>query len=99
MSQANVVAHNEKKSFLHMGRKLDVLRGVDLEIHDGEVIAIVGPAGAGKSTLLHCIGTLDAPTEGTITVAGEEVTRLSGSRLAELRNPTIRFVFHVPQPL
>jgi lipoprotein-releasing system ATP-binding protein len=93
MSQALVVAHNVKKSFLHMGRKLDVLRGVDLEIQDGEMIGIVGPSGAGKSTLLHCIGTLDVPTEGTIALAGEEVTRLSGSRLAELRNRTIGFVF------
>jgi lipoprotein-releasing system ATP-binding protein len=76
-----------------MGRKLDVLRGVDLEIQDGEMIGIVGPSGAGKSTLLHCIGTLDVPTEGTIALAGEEVTRLSGSRLAELRNRTIGFVF------
>jgi lipoprotein-releasing system ATP-binding protein len=93
MPQALVVAHNVKKSFLHMGRKLDVLRGVDMEIHDGEMIGIIGPSGAGKSTLLHCIGTLDVPTEGTIALAGEEVTHLSGSRLAELRNRTIGFVF------
>jgi lipoprotein-releasing system ATP-binding protein len=93
MSQALVVASNVKKSFRHMGRKLEVLRGVDMEIHDGEMIGIVGPSGAGKSTLLHCIGTLDVPTEGTITLAGEEVTRLNGARLAELRNRTIGFVF------
>jgi lipoprotein-releasing system ATP-binding protein len=76
-----------------MGRTLEVLRGVDMEIRDGEMIGIVGPSGAGKSTLLHCIGTLDVPTSGTIRLAGEEVTRLSGSRLAELRNRTIGFVF------
>jgi lipoprotein-releasing system ATP-binding protein len=93
MSQALVVARNVKKSFLHMGRKLDVLRGVDMEIHDGEVIGIIGPSGAGKSTLLHCIGTLDVPTEGTIILAGEEVTSLPGARLADLRNRTIGFVF------
>jgi lipoprotein-releasing system ATP-binding protein len=76
-----------------MGRTLEVLRGVDLEIGDGEMLGIVGPSGAGKSTLLHCIGTLDVPTTGSIRLAGEEVTRLAGARLAELRNKTIGFVF------
>jgi lipoprotein-releasing system ATP-binding protein len=88
-----VVARNVRKSFRHMGRTLDVLRGIDLEIEDGEIVAIVGPSGAGKSTLLHCIGTLDVPTSGSIRLAGEEVTRLPGSRLAELRNRTVGFVF------
>jgi lipoprotein-releasing system ATP-binding protein len=90
---ALVVATGVKKSFRHMGRTLEVLRGVDLEIRDGEMMGIVGPSGAGKSTLLHCIGTLDAPTAGSIRVAGEEVTMLGGSRLADLRNRTIGFVF------
>jgi lipoprotein-releasing system ATP-binding protein len=90
---ALVVASNVQKSFRHMGRTLEVLRGVDLEIADGEMIGIVGPSGAGKSTLLHCIGTLDVPTKGSIRLAGEEVTTLPGWRLAELRNRTIGFVF------
>jgi lipoprotein-releasing system ATP-binding protein len=90
---ALVVATNVKKSFRHMGRTLEVLRGVDLQIRDGEMVGIVGPSGAGKSTLLHCIGTLDAPSTGSIWVAGEEVTMLSGARLADLRNRTIGFVF------
>jgi len=91
--QALVVASKVSKSFNHMGRTLEVLRGVDLEIGDGEMLGIVGPSGAGKSTLLHCIGTLDVPTTGSIRLAGEEVTRLAGTRLAELRNRTIGFVF------
>jgi lipoprotein-releasing system ATP-binding protein len=90
---ALVVASSVSKSFNHMGRTLEVLRGVDLEIGDGEMLGIVGPSGAGKSTLLHCIGTLDVPTTGSIRLAGEEVTRLAGARLAELRNKTIGFVF------
>jgi lipoprotein-releasing system ATP-binding protein len=90
---ALVIVNGVKKSFRHMGRTLEVLRGVDLEIHDGEMLGIVGPSGAGKSTLLHCIGTLDVPTTGSICIAGEEVTRLPGSRLADLRNRTIGFVF------
>lgn len=93
MPNALVVAANVQKSFRHMGRTLEVLRGVDLEIGDGEMIGIVGASGAGKSTLLHCIGTLDVPTKGSIQIAGEEVTSLPGWRLAELRNRTIGFVF------
>ena len=88
-----VVASNVQKAFRHMGRTLEVLRGVDLTIDDGEMIGIVGPSGAGKSTLLHCIGTLDVPTRGSIKLAGEEITSMSASRLAELRNRTIGFVF------
>src|SRR5437762_1976502 len=57
-----------------MGRSLEVLRGIDLEIDEGEIVAIVGPSGAGKSTLLHCIGTLDLPTSGNIELAGEDIT-------------------------
>jgi lipoprotein-releasing system ATP-binding protein len=93
MDSAIVVAQDVKKSFRHMGRTLDVLRGVDIEIRDGEMLGIVGPSGAGKSTLLHCIGTLDVPTTGSIRLAGEELTRLPSARLAELRNKTIGFVF------
>jgi lipoprotein-releasing system ATP-binding protein len=88
-----VVARGVEKSFRHMGRTLQVLRGVDLVIEDGEMLGIVGPSGAGKSTLLHCIGTLDVPTKGSIKLAGDEITAMASSRLAELRNRTIGFVF------
>jgi len=76
-----------------MGRTLDVLKGIDLEIEEGEIASIVGQSGAGKSTLLHCMGTLDVPTSGSIRVDGEEITQLNGARLASLRNRTIGFVF------
>src|SRR5712691_9254521 len=76
-----------------MGRSLEVLRGIDLAIDEGEVVAIVGTVGAGKSTLLHCIGTLDLPTSGRIRLAGEELTTLGSTRLAAVRNRTIGFVF------
>jgi lipoprotein-releasing system ATP-binding protein len=84
------------KSFDHMGRNLEVLRGINLDIEEREVVAIVGPSGAGKSTLLHCIGTLDLPTSGTICVAGEDITlrgNAKAKKLAALRNRTIGFVF------
>jgi lipoprotein-releasing system ATP-binding protein len=81
------------KRFEHMGRTLDVLRGIDLNIHAGQILAIVGPSGAGKSTLLHCMGTLDLPTSGRIRLGKEELTTMSSARLAAVRNRDIGFVF------
>lgn len=88
-----VVAADVKKSFHHMGRRLEVLRGIDLTINAGEMLGVVGQSGAGKSTFLHCMGTLDIPTSGSIRIDGEEITGLSSARLAEIRNRTIGFVF------
>ncbi len=76
-----------------MGRTLDVLRGIDLNVYPGQILAIVGPSGAGKSTLLHCVGTLDLPTSGRIRLGKEELTTMSSSRLAAVRNRDIGFVF------
>ncbi len=76
-----------------MGRTLEVLKGIDLNIYAGQILAIVGPSGAGKSTLLHCIGTLDLPSSGRIRLGGEELTTMSSSRLAAVRNRDIGFVF------
>lgn len=81
------------KSFQHMGNTLEVLRDVNLTVQQGELISIVGPSGAGKSTLLHCMGTLDLPTRGRIQLAGEELTTMSSSRLAAVRNREVGFVF------
>jgi lipoprotein-releasing system ATP-binding protein len=81
------------KSYVHMGRRLHVLRGINLTIDQGEVVAIVGASGAGKSTLLHCIGTLDLPSKGKIKIGNDELTGLSGTKLASIRNRTIGFVF------
>ena len=93
MSTPLVVAKDVRKSFQHMGRTLEVLRGIDLTINEGEMLAVVGQSGAGKSTFLHCIGTLDVVTSGSLKVAGDELTSMSSTRLAELRNRTIGFVF------
>jgi lipoprotein-releasing system ATP-binding protein len=82
-----------KKAYEHEGRTLEVLRGIDLQIAAGEMLAIVGQSGAGKSTLLHCIGTLDMPSEGVIRLDGLEATKMGGTKLAALRNQTIGFVF------
>src|SRR4051812_44516365 len=88
-----IIVEDLHKSFVHMGQDLHVLRGIDMTIDHGEVVSIVGPSGAGKSTLLHCIGTLDMPTRGRIRLGNDELTGLSGSRLAQIRNRTIGFVF------
>ena len=90
---ALVLIEGLTKSFEHMGRTLDVLRGIDLNIYSGQIVAIVGPSGAGKSTLLHCVGTLDLPTAGRIRLGKEELTTMSSSRLAAVRNRDIGFVF------
>ena len=88
-----VVCKDVKKSFQHMGRTLEVLRGIDPTINEGEMVSIVGQSGAGKSTFLHCIGTLDLVSSGSIKIAGEELTTMPGARLAALRNRIIGFVF------
>jgi lipoprotein-releasing system ATP-binding protein len=93
VAEALVIIEGLKKSFQHMGRTLDVLKGIDLNIYAGQILAIVGQSGAGKSTLLHCMGTLDLPSSGRIRLGGEELTTMSGSRLAAVRNRDIGFVF------
>ena len=69
------------------------LRSVDLAVEYGELVAIVGPSGSGKSTMLHLIGTLDRPSEGTVTIDGHDVARLSDRQLSALRARRIGFVF------
>jgi len=72
---------------------LEVLRGVNLEISKGEVVAIVGPSGCGKSTLLHILGSLDRADMGEIVINNTGLSLLSGNKLAAFRNKHIRFVF------
>ncbi len=77
-----------------MGRRqLEVLRGIDLEIADGEMVALMGPSGSGKTTMLNIIGCLDQPTAGSYHLDGAEVSRLNSGELAEVRGRKIGFVF------
>src|SRR5689334_7111973 len=81
------------KSFPMGERTLVVLKGIDLAIARGELIAVVGASGAGKSTLLHILGLLDRPTSGTVRFEGQDLFQLSESAQAEFRNTRIGFVF------
>jgi lipoprotein-releasing system ATP-binding protein len=93
VGRALVVVEKVKKSFVHEGRTVPILKGIDLTIEEGEMLCIVGPSGAGKSTLLHLLGTLDLPSEGKIFYDEEDVTTYSSSKLADFRNRSIGFVF------
>jgi lipoprotein-releasing system ATP-binding protein len=90
---AHLVVKNLWKVFDHGGRRIEVLRGIDLDLPAGALVSIVGASGVGKSTLLHLLGTLDVPTKGTIAFDGTDVTSLSPGKLATFRNRAIGFVF------
>jgi lipoprotein-releasing system ATP-binding protein len=73
--------------------RVEVLKGIDLEIAAGERIAIVGASGSGKTTLLQLLGGLDLPTSGTVSIAGKEINLLSDAARGELRNRALGFVY------
>jgi len=82
------------KRYYHRGSEtVKALDGVDLDIRVGEMVSILGPSGSGKTTLVNLLSCLDAPTEGTLAVAGREVAGLSEDQLADVRRGTIGFVF------
>jgi putative ABC transport system ATP-binding protein len=72
---------------------VQALRGIDLDIERGQMVAIIGPSGSGKSTLMHILGCLDAPTDGSYRLDGKDVAQMSGFQLAAVRNQKIGFVF------
>jgi lipoprotein-releasing system ATP-binding protein len=86
-------ARELRKSFIEGGVEIHVLRGLDLDLGEGERLAIVGESGVGKSTLLHILGTLDRPTSGHILFAGKELPMNDPSALCKFRNTEIGFVF------
>jgi putative ABC transport system ATP-binding protein len=72
---------------------VDALRGIDLNVRSGELVAVMGPSGSGKSTLMHILAGLDKPTSGTVQIAGTEITGLDDAKLTRLRRQHIGFVF------
>lgn len=88
-----IAASRISKSYRTAAGEVSVLRTLDLEVPEGEMLAITGASGVGKSTLLHVLGTLDRPDAGTLAFDGEDVLAFPESRLREFRNRTIGFVF------
>ena len=89
-----IVKSRELVKHYHLGGQvIEALRGVSLEVRRGEFLVITGASGSGKSTLMHIIGCLDHPTSGELLIEGEDTSRASSNRLAEMRNKKIGFVF------
>jgi lipoprotein-releasing system ATP-binding protein len=93
MGAAFVRVEGLGKTYLMGARRLEVLRGLDLDIAAGELVALTGPSGAGKSTFLHVLGTLDAPSQGRVLYEGVDVFSRGEEDLAAFRNETVGFVF------
>jgi putative ABC transport system ATP-binding protein len=86
-------AKNITKSYQVGDQQIDALRGVSIQINEGDYASILGKSGSGKSTLMHIIGLLDSPTSGKIILNGEDISKLPENQLARIRNKKIGFVF------
>ena len=93
MSEPLLSANKVSKTYLLGKRKLEVLRGVDLQLRRGDFVALRGASGAGKSTLLHLLGGLDTPTSGEVWLESRNLSTLSSSDLADLRHKQVGFIF------
>jgi len=92
-NELTLSAHGLIKRFPQGEQQVEILHGIDLDLHEGEIVAIIGPSGAGKSTLLHLLGLMEQPTSGTLKIQGVEVQSLSPKERARLRNEYIGFLF------
>lgn len=83
------------KTYRRGGEEIHVLQGLNLDVDKGDFVAFMGPSGSGKTTLLNLLGGLDVPTRGSISVAGDEITHMSGSKLTEWRARHVGFIFQI----
>ena len=90
---ALVSIRNLNKTYQRGPEKVDVLHGIDLDIEQGDFVALMGPSGSGKTTLLNLIGGLDSPTSGSIEVAGQRIDAMKSGQLAQWRSNNVGFVF------
>jgi len=95
MSTSSVICTQNLIKRYKLGRKhsVEALRGIDIDVRQGEMVSIVGPSGSGKSTLLGIIGGLDTPTEGSVQIDGVEISNMGENELTDLRNRKIGFMF------
>jgi putative ABC transport system ATP-binding protein len=93
MSDPLVHVHDVHKVYRRGSERIDVLKGLDLEVPEGDFLALMGPSGSGKTTLLNLLGGIDRPSSGQVVVAGTDLGRTSGRRLARWRSRHIGFVF------
>ena len=94
-SDALITVRNLNKVYKRGGESIDVLQGLNLDVELGEFVAFMGPSGSGKTTLLNLLGGLDTPTKGTVTVDGDEITHMSGKKLASWRARHVGFIFQM----
>src|SRR3954447_16301711 len=93
MRDVLIEAHGLKRYYHRGSETVKALDGVDLTIREGEIVSILGPSGSGKTTLINLLSCLDAPTEGTLLVAGRSVAGLAEDELVEVRRGVLGFVF------
>ena len=94
-SQSLIRARGLNKTYSRGGEKIQVLQGLNLDVDKGDFVAFMGPSGSGKTTLLNLLGGLDVPSAGSITVDGDEITHMSGSKLTQWRARHVGFIFQM----
>lgn len=94
-SDSLIRVRNLNKIYRRGGETIEVLQGLNLDVDQGEFVAFMGPSGSGKTTLLNLLGGLDTPTSGTVTVDGDEITHMSGRKLASWRARHVGFIFQM----